>query len=206
MAELCPDVERVRVVHNDYENTAILDKSLRDLEMFPASESGDLHLEIDMNNMNMLFLIQLDNIAVYGRHLTKVSFTQCDFLHPQSLNPFAKHCPNLTSISLYGCADVTDEMFVGEVPELTEKPFLKLKELIVEGHFPALIAQFLIGSCSNVEHLKLHTTKTFESHIFYLLSRRERKNLSELHLTVHDAEEDFVPCLLYTSPSPRDRG
>jgi hypothetical protein len=129
VAKACPDVERVRVVHSDIENTAFLDKSLRDLNMFRAAlegeESGSVNrmkVELEMNSINMLFLIQvrrdltnicssfssaansfqLDHISTYGRHLTKLVFTQCDFLHPQSLNKFARHCPNVESISLFG--------------------------------------------------------------------------------------------------------
>ena len=78
-------------------------------------------------------LFQIPHLPDYGRHLSKICLTQCDFLHPQSLNPFAKHCPNLETIAIYGCGDVSDEMFVGGLPELEERPFKRLKTLIFEG-------------------------------------------------------------------------
>ena len=66
-------------------------------------------------------------LSGYGQFLTSLSLTQSEFLHPQTLNPFARHCPNLKSLSLFTCSAISDEMFVGEVPELTEEAFKNLE-------------------------------------------------------------------------------
>ena len=51
-----PNVERVRVVHSDYENTAFLDRSLADLNLF---EKSGFSADLEMEGINMLFLIQV---------------------------------------------------------------------------------------------------------------------------------------------------
>ena len=63
----------------------------------------------------------------YGHFITALSLTQSEFLHPQALNPFAEHCVNLKSLAIYNCSPISDEMFVGELPELTKEPFAGLE-------------------------------------------------------------------------------
>ena len=66
-------------------------------------------------------------LGMYGHLLRSVSLTQSEFLHPQTLNPFARHCPNLGSLSIFSCSAISDEMFMGEVPELQPQPFQRLE-------------------------------------------------------------------------------
>ncbi len=58
-----------------------------------------------------------------GHRLVRLCLTQGEFLHPQALNPWARHCPNLRALEVAGCGTVADEMFVGEVPELERLAF-----------------------------------------------------------------------------------
>ena len=58
----------------------------------------DLALTADLNCLNMLFVIQWRNIKLWGPSLKKLTLTEVEFLHPQTLNPFALQCRNLTEI------------------------------------------------------------------------------------------------------------
>ena len=58
----------------------------------------DLALTADLNCLNMLFVIQWRNIKLWGPSLKKLTLTEVEFLHPQTLNPFALQCRNLTEM------------------------------------------------------------------------------------------------------------
>ena len=57
-----------------------------------------LELSADLNCLNMLFVIQWRNIKLWGPSLKKVTLTEPEFLHPQTLNPFALQCKNLAEM------------------------------------------------------------------------------------------------------------
>ena len=57
----------------------------------------------------------MPNLSVYGSSLVKITLTECEFVHPQTLNPFANFCPNLEELSLENPTTVPDDLFVGEV-------------------------------------------------------------------------------------------
>ncbi len=59
VARDCPGVHRVRVVHSDYENTGILDREMEELNAFEAAGNDGLKVDLEMNSINMLFLIQV---------------------------------------------------------------------------------------------------------------------------------------------------
>ena len=85
------------------------------------------------------------SLAQTGKFIRKLTMTQGEFLHPQTLNPWSKNCPNLESLTLLACQNVSDEMFVGEVPELERLPFRNLKELHLEGQLPVTLARYLVN-------------------------------------------------------------
>ena len=58
----------------------------------------DLALTADLNCLNMLFVIQWRNIKLWGPSVKKLTLTEVEFLHPQTLNPFALQCRNLTEM------------------------------------------------------------------------------------------------------------
>ena len=60
-------------------------------------------------------IFQMPNLLVFGSCLIRITLTECEFVHPQTLNPFAKFCPNLAELSLENPSTVPDELFVGEV-------------------------------------------------------------------------------------------
>ena len=51
---------------------------------------------------------------------------------------------------------ISDELFVGRVPELAKEPFFNLKKLTFEADkFPRHVANFLIGRATNIEELNV---------------------------------------------------
>jgi hypothetical protein len=89
VAPLCPSVKTVKVTYNVYEFNydASVDKCLVHLELFPEFVKGNLTLEVDLNCLNMLFIIQMRNLKLWGSTLTRLCLTEAEFLHPQTLNP-----------------------------------------------------------------------------------------------------------------------
>ena len=157
VAERCPDVKRVRIVNNvfEYSYDAKLDDCLKDLTAF-SSFDQDLEVELDMSCFNMLFAIQMRNLADYGRSLVKLSLTESEFVHPQTLNPFALNCPRLRTLVIVNPAVVSDELFVGEVPELAVRPFASLTSLTFEGHrMSSPLSGFLLEHALELVHLHL---------------------------------------------------
>ena len=68
-----------------------------------------------MSCFNMLFAIQMSHLPTYGSCLTKLTLTESEFVHPQTLNPFALHCPNLDTLILVNPVIVSDDLFVGRL-------------------------------------------------------------------------------------------
>ena len=51
---------------------------------------------------------------------------------------------------------ISDELFVGRVPELAKEPFFNLKKLTFEADkFPRHVANFLIGRATSIEELNV---------------------------------------------------
>jgi hypothetical protein len=63
---------------------------------------------------NKLFM-QMPNLKIYGPSLIRITLTECEFVHPQTMNPLARLCPNLVQLSLENPSTVPDDLFVGEV-------------------------------------------------------------------------------------------
>ena len=63
------------------------------------SIQGNMSLSADLNCLNMLFVIQMRNLKLWGPCLKKLNLTEPEFLHPQTLNPFALQCNQLGMIS-----------------------------------------------------------------------------------------------------------
>jgi len=59
--------------------------------------------------------LQMPNLEIYGSSLTRITLTECEFVHPQTLNPLARLCPNLIHLALENPSTVPDDLFVGEV-------------------------------------------------------------------------------------------
>ena len=98
--------------------------------------------------MSLSLSFQLRWLPAHGGLLRRLSLTQCEFLHPQSLNHFAEACPNLTALALYNCMAVDDAMFVGDLPELSPAPSPNLEELSFEGEaLGDSLADYLLSSC-----------------------------------------------------------
>ena len=115
-----------------------------------------MELTADLNCLNMLFVIQWRNIKLWGPSLRKLTLTEAEFLHPQTLNPFALQCRNLTEIIIVNPSTISDDLFVGRVPELAKEPFYNLKKLTFEGEkFPIHVANFLVGKATNIEELNV---------------------------------------------------
>ena len=113
-------------------------------------------MSADLNCLNMLFVIQWRNIKLWGPSLKRVTLTEPEFLHPQTLNPFALQCRNLTEMIIVNPSTISDDLFVGRVPELAKEPFCNLKKLTFEGEkFPKHVANFLIGKAANIEELNI---------------------------------------------------
>lgn len=190
-ARVCPDVEQVKISHNDNEGTGDFDRNLADLLLFQKRPQ----VQIDFDSINMLFLIQLEHLSSYGSLVTKLVFTQCDFLHPQSLNPFAFSCPNVDSLSFFGCETVGDDLFDGDLPAEAETPFPKLKELTFEGSFANTgVIRFLTHAhAKNLTVAKLHTTGHMPSTVTERL--RSLSGLRKLHLSVGGVSSNFMRSL-----------
>ena len=62
-----------------------------------------------------VFAFQMPNLDIYGPSLTKLCLSECEFVHPQTLNPLARCCPNLGHLTLENPTTVPDDLFVGEV-------------------------------------------------------------------------------------------
>ena len=100
----------------------------------------------DFNCLNMLFVIQWRNLKLWGSSLRKLNLTEPEFLHPQTLNPFALQCENLTDLTIINPSTISDDLFVGRVPELAKNPFYNLQKLRFEGEkLPLHVAKFLLG-------------------------------------------------------------
>ena len=65
--------------------------------------------------MNNFFSFQMPNLEIYGSSLTRITLTECEFVHPQTLNPLARLCPHLIHLALENPSTVPDDLFVGEV-------------------------------------------------------------------------------------------
>jgi len=155
---LCPEVNDVKIIYNVFEFNydSNVDNCLVDLELFPKYRAGDLALTADLNCLNMLFVIQWRNIKLWGPSLKKLTLTEVEFLHPQTLNPFALQCRNLTEMIIINPSTISDELFVGRVPELAKEPFFNLKKLTFEADkFPRHVANFLIGRATSIEELNV---------------------------------------------------
>ncbi len=155
-APRCPNVKSVKVIYNVYEYNydASVDKCLVHLELFPEFNKGNLVLEADLNCMNMLFVIQMRNLKLWGPSLRRLCLTESEFLHPQTLNPIALQCPNLNELVVVNPSTISDDLFVGQVPQLSEKPFQSLKHLTFEAEkFPMHVAKFLLASSVNLEEV-----------------------------------------------------
>jgi len=158
VAPLCPAVRDVKIIYNVFEFNydASVDNCLVHLELFPNYRSGGLELSADLNCLNMLFVIQWRNIKLWGPSLKKVTLTEPEFLHPQTLNPFALQCKNLAEMIIVNPSTISDDLFVGRVPELAKEPFKNLKKLTFEGEkFPKHVSNFLIGKAVNIEELNI---------------------------------------------------
>lgn len=154
VAPLCPGIEELRVIYNVYEFNyeASVDKCLVDLDKF--DNASKLTINAELNCLNMLFVIQWRNLAQWGPSLKRLALTEPEFLHPQTLNPFALQCHNLTEICIVNPSTISDDLFVGRVPELAKRPFYQLKKLTFEGEkLPIHVAKFLLGSASLLEEL-----------------------------------------------------
>lgn len=156
VAPLCPGVKEVRVIWNVFEFSYddSVDKCLIHLSLFPAFQTEALQLKADLNCLNMLFVIQWRNIQTWGPCLKSLSLTESEFLHPQTLNPFALQCINLTELVIVNPSTISDDLFVGRVPELAKEPFANLQKLTFEGEkFPLHVAKFLLAKSLNLEEL-----------------------------------------------------
>jgi len=195
VASVCRKIRHVRVVNNVFEHSydAKIDDCLKDVVAFPSfrtplSTSGsgcDLTLELDMSCFNMLFAIQMRNLSSYGRALKKVCLTESEFVHPQTLNPFALNCPNLETLVMINPVVVSDGLFVGQVPDLAAKPFNSLKSLTFESEkMSPQIADFLLQHSLQLEHLHLaiHQFEATAKDALTHLVRAPRERLEKLIL------------------------
>ena len=84
---------------------------------------------------------------------------ESEFVHPQTINPFALLCPNLESLTLINPSVVTDNLFFGEVPELATKSFGSLKKLTFEGDTISFaLGKFLLEHSTSLSYLLLSVT------------------------------------------------
>ncbi len=113
----------LKIVYKAYEepvgSAAKLDAGLTQLDAF----SHDTRVDLEIQGLNLLVPNQMDSLPLVGSRINKVTLVQGQFLHPQALNPWAKHCPDLKALEVVGCGSITDDMFVGEVPQLMSHPF-----------------------------------------------------------------------------------
>ena len=86
-----------------------------------------------------------------GKFIQRLVLTQCEFLHPRTLDPWSKYCPNLTELAIYNCGEISDEMFIGDAPDLDQKPFSALQSLCFEGNsLSESLLNYLIGSSIDI--------------------------------------------------------
>lgn len=138
----------------------------------------------------------MENLPFYGHLLKTVILTQCQFLHPQSLNPLSRHCPNLDHLALIGCSPISNDMFEGELPDLDREPFCNLKELSYEGSFPPHLAHFLLKSSKSLETLRLHIRNgLFSSSNFEVLAENPRQELKSCFVSFERCQVDFLSAL-----------
>ena len=113
-------------------------------------------MEVDLNCLNMLFVIQMRNLKLWGPSLKKLNLTEPEFLHPQTLNPFALQCHKLEELLIVNPSTISDDLFVGRVPELAKRPFYQLKKLTFEAEkLPSHVANFLLGHSTQLVELIL---------------------------------------------------
>ncbi|XP_059092947.1 uncharacterized protein LOC131888172 [Tigriopus californicus] len=161
-------------------------------------------IKLSFESFNMLYFVQMENFPLYGHLLKTIILTQCQFLHPQSLNPLSRHCPNLEHLSLIGCSPISNDMFEGELPDLEREPFLNLKEMSYEGSFPPHLAHFLLKSSESLETLRLHIRQgIFSSSNFEVLAENPRQKLRSCFISFERCQIDFLSSLkrfIYASP------
>ena len=158
VAPICPSISEVKVIYNVFEFNydASVDKCLVHLDLFPEFVKGCLRLYLDLNCLNMLFVIQMRNLGLWGPSLRKLNLTEPEFLHPQTLNPFALQCSNLEELVIVNPSTISDELFVGRVPDLANSPFESLLKLTFEGEkIPMHVAKFIIGSSAKLQEIVL---------------------------------------------------
>lgn len=158
IAPACPGLKEIKVVYNVYEYNydASVDQCLVNLELFPEFINGKLKLSADLNCLNMLFVIQWRNLKLWGNSLKRLSLTEAEFLHPQTLNPFALQCQNLEELIIINPSTISDDLFVGRVPDLAREPFRQLKKLTFEAEkFPSHVAKFLLQKAGAIEEITL---------------------------------------------------
>lgn len=130
-----------------------------------------------------------------GDLISQLSLTQCEFLHPQTLNPWSISCPNLTELSIYNCNSISDEMFIGEMPRLSQNPFENLEILTYEGHLDFEIGHFLLHSADKIKKVVLNINGEFPIRILDHLILHPKGHLEEVYLTVHQTEASFPTVL-----------
>ena len=158
VAALCPKIKEIKVIYNVYEYNydASVDKCLIHLDLFPEFVQGNMSLSADLNCLNMLFVIQMRNLKLWGPCLKKLNLTEPEFLHPQTLNPFALQCNQLEELLIINPSTISDDLFVGRVPELAQKPFHKLKKLTFEAEkLPSHVAKFILSESVQLIELVL---------------------------------------------------
>ena len=158
IAPICPNIKEVKVIYNVYEYNydANVDTCLVSLQLFNEHTLGNLRLAADFNCLNLLFVIQWRNLKLWGPALHKLSLTEPEFLHPQTLNPFALQCDHLTDLTIINPSTISDELFVGRVPELAKNPFCYLQKLRFEGEkLPLHVAKFLLASSTKLCEITL---------------------------------------------------
>lgn len=158
IAAICPNIKEVKVIYNVYEYNydANVDNCLVSLQLFNEHTLGNLRLSADFNCLNLLFVIQWRNLKLWGPALQKLTLTEPEFLHPQTLNPFALQCDKLTDLTIINPSTISDELFVGRVPELAKNPFWNLQKLRFEGEkLPLHVAKFLLTCSTNLCEITL---------------------------------------------------
>lgn len=198
VTDLCPNIRNVKIIHNVFEHSydAKIDDQLKDLVKINGFKEQELKVELDIYCYNMLFAIQMRNLKDYGSRIIKISLTESEFVHPQTLNPLALRCPNLEVLGLINPTVVTDELFVGEVPELAAEPFRSLKSLTFESDFISVgLGKFLLKSSTSLEYLLLSLT-TFDAkmtEILNFLVDHPRNRLETMILVFETVQvEDFT--------------
>lgn len=92
---------------------------------------------------------QMRQLPCGGHFIRRLVLTQCEFLHPRTLNPWSKNCRNIAELAIYNCGEIPDDMFLGELPELDFKSFASLKTICFEGNsLSEQLLAFLIESAT----------------------------------------------------------